>query len=115
VRGAKPGPPRSPLRASPRRKHPLARTLRARQRLGVAAAPVSAHARRGQSDGKLSAPPPNAVRPSVRRPPPRRGARGLRAALPHWSARRHDGLQRQRQRHDAQGSPWPSRLRRQEP
>jgi hypothetical protein len=33
--------------------------LRARQRLGVAAAPVSAHARRGQSDGKMNVPPPN--------------------------------------------------------
>jgi hypothetical protein len=40
------------------------------------------------------------------------GARGLRATLPHRSARRYDGLQRQRQHHDAQGSPWPSRLRR---
>jgi hypothetical protein len=53
VRGAKPGPPRSPQRESPRRKCPLARTLRARQRLGVGAAPVSAHDRRGQNDGKL--------------------------------------------------------------
>jgi hypothetical protein len=66
VRGAKPGPPRSPLRASPRHKHPLAQTLRARQRLSIAAAPVSAHARRGQSDSKLSAPPPNVARPSAR-------------------------------------------------
>jgi hypothetical protein len=32
------------------------------------------------------------------------GARGLRAALPHRSARCHNGLPRQRQRHDAQDS-----------
>jgi hypothetical protein len=43
-------------------------------------------------------------------PPPDRGALGLRTALPHRSARRHDGLQRQHQHHDAQGSPWPPRL-----
>jgi hypothetical protein len=38
-------------------------------------------------------------------------------SAPHRSARRHDGLHRQRQRqsHDAQGSPWPPRLRRQGP
>jgi hypothetical protein len=38
------------------------------------AAPVSVRARRGPSDGKLSAPPPNVVRPSARRQPPRRGS-----------------------------------------
>jgi hypothetical protein len=66
VRGAKPGPLRSPLRASPRRRHPQARMLQARQRHGVAAAPVSVHARRGRSGGKLNAPPPNAAHPSAR-------------------------------------------------
>jgi hypothetical protein len=35
---------------------------------------VSAHVKRGPSDGKLSAPPPNAARPSARRQPPRRGS-----------------------------------------
>jgi hypothetical protein len=41
------------------------------------------------------------------------GTQGLRAAFPHQSARRYDGLQRQHQHYDAQGSPWPSRLHRQ--
>jgi hypothetical protein len=63
--GARPGPPRSPLHVSPRRKRLLARTLRARQHLGAAAAPASARAKRGQSDGKLSVSPHNAVRPSA--------------------------------------------------
>jgi hypothetical protein len=34
VRGARPGPPRSPLRAPPRRRRPLAQMLRARRRHG---------------------------------------------------------------------------------
>jgi hypothetical protein len=73
MRGAQPGPPRPPLRASPRRKRPLARTLRVRQHHGVTAAPVRAHARRGRNGGKLNAPLPNVARPSALRPPPRRG------------------------------------------
>jgi hypothetical protein len=111
VCGAKPGSSRSLLRASPRRKRPLARTPRVRQCHGVAAALVSAHARRGRSGGKLNTAPPNAARPSAQRPPPRPSV--LR--FPHRSARRYDSLQRQRQHHDGQGSPWPPRLRRQGP
>jgi hypothetical protein len=65
VRGARPGLPRSPLRAPPRRRHPQARMLRARQRHGVAAAPVSVHTRRGRSDDKLNAPPLNTAHPSA--------------------------------------------------
>jgi hypothetical protein len=115
VRGAKPGSTRSPLHASPRRKHPLARMLRAHQRHGVAAAPVSVHAWLGRSGGKLNAPPPNAVHLSAPRPPPRRGsARSPGRASPR-SARRYDGLQHQRQHYDAQVSPRPSCLRRQGP
>jgi hypothetical protein len=63
VRGAKVGPPRSPLHASPRRQRPPARTLRAHRRHGAAAVPASARARRGQSDGMLSASPHNEARP----------------------------------------------------
>jgi hypothetical protein len=74
MRGAKPGLPRSPLHASPRRKRPLAQTLRAHQRHGAAAAPASARARHGQSDDTLSASPHNAACPSAQRKPPRRGS-----------------------------------------
>jgi hypothetical protein len=74
MRGAKLGPPRSPLHASPRHQRPPARMLRAHRRDGAAAAPVSARARRGQSDGMLSASPHNEARPSAQRQPPRRGS-----------------------------------------
>jgi hypothetical protein len=81
--GAKRGPPRSPLHESPRHQRPPARTLRAHQRHDAAAASASARARRGQSDGTLSASPHNAARPSARRQPPRRGsARSLGRASP---------------------------------
>jgi hypothetical protein len=66
VRGARPGPPRSPLRALPRRRHLQARMLRARRRHGVAAAPASVLDRRGPSGGKLNAPPLNVAHPSAR-------------------------------------------------
>jgi hypothetical protein len=37
-------------------------------------APASVRARRGPSDGKLNAPPPNTARPSPQQPPPRWGS-----------------------------------------
>jgi hypothetical protein len=74
VRGAKLGPPRSPLHASPRRQRPPARTLRAHRRHDATAVPASAHARRGRSDDMLNASPHNEAHPSARRQPPRRGS-----------------------------------------
>jgi hypothetical protein len=74
VRGAKPGLPWPPPRTLSPRRHPQARMLRARQRHGVITAPVSVHARRGRSGGKLNALPPNEVHPSAQQLPPRRGS-----------------------------------------
>jgi hypothetical protein len=79
VRGARPGPLRSPLRAPPWRRRPPAQTLRARRRHHAAAAPASVHARRGPSDGKPGAPPLNTARPSARQ------------ALPQWDSARSPG------------------------
>jgi hypothetical protein len=115
VRGAKPGPSRPPLRTPSPHRCPLARMPRVRQRHDVAAVLAGARAKRGQSAGKPNAPPLNTVRPSALRPPPWwDNVRSPDRASPQ-STRCHDGLQRQRQHHDAQGSPWPSRLRRQGP
>jgi hypothetical protein len=44
--------------------------LQVRQRHDAAAAPASVHAKRGPSDGKLSAPPHNAARLSPQQLPP---------------------------------------------
>jgi hypothetical protein len=74
VRGARPGPLRSPLHAPSRRRRPPAQMLRARQHHDVAAAPASIRARRDPSGSKLNAPPLNTAHPSAQRPPPRRGS-----------------------------------------
>jgi hypothetical protein len=72
VRGARPGPARSPLRVPPQRRRPPARMPRARQCHDAVAPPASVHTRCGPSGGKPNAPPLNATRPSARQPPPRR-------------------------------------------
>jgi hypothetical protein len=70
ARSARPGPLWSPLHAPPQRRRPQARMPRVRRRRDAAAALGYVRARRGQSGGRLSAPPLSTARPPSRRPPP---------------------------------------------